>query len=322
MRKTLLLGPLALAVLLACDDAFDPHGEFTERPVLYCVMTSGPARAVLTRTVPSKNLLVDADGFTSPVIRGADISLLTRAGLYQLTESLDTLKLGTPQQLIQLTYRNSYVSLLRTLPISLSALLPDGRILTASTTVPSLLYFELSYEFSHGFTTAISPKNRGTTWTFSWESVDGHLYFPEILLNYVGYRTDGTTDFRSVPIPQRILVEGGREVPAYALPTHGGSCGFDYQAFDFVLARLALTESEFRQIGIRTLVFRVTTYDVALSRFYTSAHGSIDPYSIRIDQAVYSNVSGGIGVFGTYVVDSLEQDVDQAYIESFGYVKR
>ena len=322
MRRTLLIPPLALAILLACDDAFDPHGEFTERPVLYCVMTSGPARAMLTRTVPSKNLLVDADGFASPVIRGAEISLSMGPARFRLTESLDTLNAGTPEQLIQLTYRNSYVYLLRTEAISFNALLPDGRVLAASTKVPGPLYFERSYEFPHGFTTAISPENRGTTWTFSWESTDGHLYFPEILLNYVGYRTDGTTALRSVPIPQRMLLEGGREVPAYPQPTYEGSCGFDFQAFDFVLARLALTESEFRQIGIRTLVFRVTTYDVPLARFYTSAHGAMDPYSIRIDETVYSNVSGGIGVFGTYVVDSLEQDVDEAYIESFGYVKR
>jgi hypothetical protein len=189
MRKTSLIATLVLAGLLACDEAFDPQGEFTERAVLYCVMQGsvrGPMSqsAVLTRTVPNKGLLEGTDGFSLPVIRGAEITLQTGMGEYLLAETLDTLNAGTPEQLIHLTYGHNGVSLRPTDNASIRAVLPDGRILTASTRVPPGLYFELSYRFPHGFTTQVNPANRGKSWTFSWEAPEGCLHFPDLLLSY------------------------------------------------------------------------------------------------------------------------------------------
>jgi hypothetical protein len=117
-------------------------------------------------------------------------------------------------------------------------------------------------------------------------------------------------------------MEGGQEIPIYPQPTFEWSCGFEYAAIDSVFARLRLTEGPVLQLTIHSLNFTVSTYDVPLARFYTSARGAMDPYSVRIDETVYSNVSGGIGVFGTYVVSRSEHAVDRAYAGSFGYGTR
>jgi hypothetical protein len=310
----------------SCDDAFDPHGEFVERPVLYCVMKA-PAfglsyqRAMLTRTVPGREMLVSPDGFSSPFISGAQIIL--RAGIQDivLQESLDTLHIGTPEQLIQLMYEAPAVPLRPTDGISIQALLPDGRILSASTTVPSYLYFELSYQFPHGFTTDVNPLTRGTVWTFRWNAPNGMLHFPELSLIYRVLRTDSSTAYRMHRIPQQFLSVSGSEIPAYPQPTYEQSCGFEFAAIDSVFARLGREEGEYLQLAIQSMRFSVVTFDVHLGRFYTSVHGTLDPYSIRIDQTLYSNINGGIGIFGTYVESTLEIDVDQQYIESCGFVK-
>ena len=324
-RVMILVFGVALCAF-SCDDAFDPHGEFVERPVLYCVMKV-PAfglssqRAMLTRTVPGREMLVSPDGFSSPFISGAQIIL--RAGIQDvvLQESLDTLHIGTPEQLIQLMYEAPAVSLRPTDGVSIQALLPDGRTLSASTTVPPYLYFELSYQFPHGFTTDINPLTRGTVWTFSWNAPNGMLHFPELSLIYSVLRTDSSTTYRVHPMPQQFLTVNGAEIPAYPQPTYEQSCGFEFAAIDSVFARLGREEGEYLQLAIQSLRFSVVTFDVHLGRFYTSVRGTLDPYSIRIDQTVYSNVNGGIGILGTYVESTLGLDIDQQYIESFGYVK-
>lgn len=327
MRRVRIIVWMIAGGLLSCDDSFSPHGEFTERPVLYCVMQGsvyGPApqSAVLTRTVPGSSLLDYSEGLSSPAIRGAEITLLAGARSYVLAETLDTIDSGTAQELVQLTYRHPSVSLAPTQATAIRAALPDGRILTAATVVPPGLSFELSYEFPHGFTTAINPLTRGTTWTFSWSAPSGHLHFPELLLIYSVLREDSGTVTSAVPIPQAFLVEGGKEWPVAPQPTFEQFCGFEYAAIDSVFARLGRMEGTFLRLTIHSLQFSVITYDVPLTLFYTSTHGSLDPYSIRIDERNYSNISGGIGLFGTYVVSRSEYAVDQAYAESFGYVTR
>jgi len=326
MNRVVIFVFCAALSAFSCDDAFDPHGEFVERPVLYCVMKA-PAfglsyqRAMLTRTVPGREMLVSPDGFSSPFISGAQIIL--RAGNQDivLQESLDTLHMGTPEQLIQLMYEAPAVPLRPTDGVTIQALLPDGRILSASTTVPSYLYFELSYHFPHGFTTDINPLTRGTVWTFRWKAPNGVLHFPELSLIYRVLRTDSSTTYRMHRIPQQFLSVSGAEIPAYPQPTYEQSCGFEFAAIDSVFARLGREEGDYLQLAIQSLRISVVTFDVHLARFYTSVHGTLDPYSIRIDQTLYSNINGGIGIFGTYVESTLEIDVDQQYVESFGYVK-
>jgi hypothetical protein len=37
-----------------------------------------------------------------------------------------------------------------------------------------------------------------------------------------------------------------------------------------------------------------------LAAYYSSLNGFLDEYSVRLDEQVYSNINGGIGIFGAY----------------------
>lgn len=325
MKKIAAIACYVAMISLSCDEAFDPHGEFVERPVLYCVMKapaygSSSQRAILTRTVPGRELLSSPGGFSSPFITGA-VVMLHLDNDVRLMELLDTANIGTPEQVVQLTYGARAVLLKPGASTSIRASLPDGRILTASTSVPPYLYFELSYRFPHGFTTAVNPLTRGSVWTFSWDAPEGLLHIPELSLTYSVLRPDSSTDHRVLQIPQRLRSFTGSEMPIYPQPTYERSCGFEFAAIDSAFARCARTEGDFLLLTIDFLRFSVVTYDVPLGQFYTSVNGSLDPYSIRVDETVYSNINGGLGIFGTYIESTLDMDVDGDYVRSFGYVQ-
>ncbi len=45
--------------------------------------------------------------------------------------------------------------------------------------------------------------------------------------------------------------------------------------------------------------------DQNLFKYYSGAHGAEDPYSIRLDEPIFSTVEGGLGTVGAYSLDSL-----------------
>jgi hypothetical protein len=45
--------------------------------------------------------------------------------------------------------------------------------------------------------------------------------------------------------------------------------------------------------------------DQNLFKYYAGAHGAEDPYSIRLDEPLFSTVQGGLGMVGAYSLDSL-----------------
>lgn len=53
------------------------------------------------------------------------------------------------------------------------------------------------------------------------------------------------------------------------------------------------------------VVFQVLQMDRNLYNYYVVAHAYNDPHSTRLDEPLYSNIEGGLGVVGAYTLDSL-----------------
>lgn len=71
---------------------------------------------------------------------------------------------------------------------------------------------------------------------------------------------------------------------------------------------LAILHARFGQenVRMRKAVFYLTQAERHFFTYYSFANGFEDPLSIRVDQPDYSNVSGGVGVFGAVALDSVE----------------
>jgi hypothetical protein len=61
--------------------------------------------------------------------------------------------------------------------------------------------------------------------------------------------------------------------------------------------------------------FELVQVEENLYNYYMIAHGNNDPHSVRLDEPLYTNLVGGVGVVGAYTLDSLVQ----AYPENFQY---
>ncbi len=325
MRQLRAISVLALPLLLllSCETSVEPKGPFTEHPVLYGIATSSSLgnivqQIVVTRTYDLEGIQVP-DSTIDRGISGAVVTLSTSGNDIALQEDTVIFRYANGDSLTRLMYRSSSFRFGPQQLLSVRAQLPDGRTLTAETTSPPFFYFEPSYRFPRGITTKARDRT-GDTWTLRWDNSPSHMFWPRLTISYQHTINDSTRRSGSIEVPMDFIRHDGAIRPVYPTQTWQPSCSFAFSAIDSAMARISEGDPLKNRYRIISANFSVTTYDPHLSRYYTSAHGSADEYSIRTDPAFYSNIQGGIGIFGSQTVSSFEYMLDPLYVMSFGYL--
>jgi hypothetical protein len=231
------------------------------------------------------------------------------------------LELSQPSRygIFQPVYRVRQILLRPGEPAAIRAELPSGRVLTAETVVPPFRYFELSYEFRHGITTRVNRLVTGPALIFSWEGEEDHLYEAHFVLHYAVRDSTGSSLPSSREVPLTYVRSGGSAVPVYPRPSHERSASYDYAAIDSAMAGISAGDPDKSRYVISDLAFELLEFDGHLARYVSSIKGGIDDLSIRQDANVYTNITGGIGVFGSYTQSNFSYAVDVQYAVSFGY---
>lgn len=326
-RKAFILqfAVLSLFSFYSCEEDFSPKSAFKSGYVLYCVIqgneqdTQGRPVAIIAQyyDVPGIDPSVN---MTAPEISGATVRLIHRGDIYTFTDTLRRRSDTTRYTGMQPYYRGPVLQILSGDSVTISARMPDGTELRAGTRVPRYLDIEYTDIPSAGFRSNLDPFRYGTQWKFSWYSREKNLCFPKIYINYRRTVDSNETSGR-IEVPASVITRNGAVQPIYQQPTRGEFAAYDYSAFDWAMAKISegvADKSLFRITGIH---FEVVEYDQALSDYYSSTNGYLDNFSLRLDEQIYTNVSGGGGIFGTYFVNPLDFRVDGEYITSFGYRK-
>jgi len=99
------------------------------------------------------------------------------------------------------------------------------------------------------------------------------------------------------------------EQALYALVTKVNSVPAVVQTYANANYRLMLGEiaarTSTKKIIFNYVVVQFVQFEENLYNYYNVVSGFRDQFSLRLDQASYSNLSGGTGLFGAYAVDSL-----------------
>ena len=315
--------PLVLTVFTSCETAVEPKSEFIDLPVVFGIITPSMLGSTVHTVVLSRSY--DAPGNRPPdsvadrAIVGAALSLTVEGQNYPLTEVDDTLRRTASDTLVRHFYRSPAIRFLPGHTASLSALLPDGHRLLASTTTPPFLYFRRSYHFPRGISTQVRNFLDEDALTFSWEKRPEHLYWPSFRIVYQETLDSGIVRNRTFEVPTEYVQENGKWVPVYPDYTWNDYISYSFDAIDSAMVNLSAGNPDKQRFRIISAGFVVLTYDIHLSRYYASRRGSLDEYSIRTDQFVYSNIEGGLGVFGSRSTSSFDYEIDPRYALSFGY---
>jgi hypothetical protein len=331
MKRRIIPTLVSVVLLMSggCKDTFSPKAEVKQEYVLQCFVEGQPGRipstvnALLARTY-------DVDGFDpsvntiDPSIAGAKLTFFVNSTSYSMQDSLrfnpDSARYGSKQR-----YYFSRV----TAPspadiISIVAKLPDGTTLNAQTTLPQSRAITSSIDFPQGVTTMKGIPSGVKSWLIDWENADvteSHLFFPRLTILY-SQTVNGGEVLGTIIVPMKYVAGPNGSEPAYPSYTTDTHCEFDLAAIDSAMAHISAGDPQKGNYGVHTAWFELIEYDLPLSKYYSSVNGSLDQFSIRVDQLVYSNIGGGIGILGSYFRDRAQFFMDLTYVKSFGYQYR
>jgi hypothetical protein len=325
-RHALLLYAIIALAASGCDDAFSPKGPLAETPILYCVLEVRPIqeRYVITATLSS---VYDAPGYTpgtntdDPTIGRAAISLLVgRSSVYPLAETLIRRPTESPYGDCWHVYRATQVQIRTRDTLRLSALLPDGRQLSAMTVVPTYRPVSTFPLYPRGVTTRLNSLYFGSAWVINWDDLahEDHLFFPRLQLIYE-VSTDSGTIGGGRDVPLRLVPTGSGALPVYPQVTSTRELAFEFAAIDATMEAIADGEPDKSRYRVSGFVFDLVELDFPLSRYYASINGSLDQVSIRLEESVFTNIANGQGVFGTSMANSRSWEVESDYAAEFGY---
>jgi hypothetical protein len=274
-------------------------------------------------TNPSSNTI-------DPTYSGAEVVLNYSNGMsfeleedtliYTINDSIvfmDTNRYGNPQ-IIYVARKLPWHSGLMQIFVTLK----DGNKIAAESQIPNATFFEYSYPFPHGITPNIDQWRHGDYFGIYWDSNEFHLYFSELILTYSKTENDSSVKFYDVPIPLSLLNNDGKIEPIYPKYSNKGKLEFKFDAIEYALTNISEEDPDRQKYRIYGLELVVVEYDIHLSKYYSSINGYLDDYSIRLDESIYSNVSSGLGIFGTYRINTMEFEIDEDYIHSLGYKTR
>jgi hypothetical protein len=142
----------------------------------------------------------------------------------------------------------------------------------------------------------------GTNWILSWDDYGGgeHLFCPSLTIEYTRSMVTLKVE-KTCPVRMRYVLRDQTPVPVYPIYQTEPQSIFEFEAMDAAMRDLSAGDPVKKNYKFWGFAFSVLEYDYALSLYYSSTYGYLDQFSLRLDESIYSNINGGLGVFGSRV---------------------
>lgn len=306
---------------VACEENFSPKTETKDGFFLYSILTADDSPyskkqiAIITKIYDVNNFDPNTNTI-DPTIIDATVTLTVGNETYKMI--LDSVAIDYQNRAKQYLYSvkakiSSYDSL------NISAKLSNGKVLVGKTRAPKYLSFDFSYPYNHGFTTNLNQVIPVYSWTIYWNNYNPtHLLFPQMLIVYT-QNVNGTKVNKSIEVPIKMFTRNGIKEPYYVNYISQFQLSYDFEAFDYAMTKLSEGNPNKSDYTILYLDFKIAEFDLPLTNYYSATNGYLDSYSIRTDNNLYSNISGGYGVVGSKFINGFTKEFDKYYVKSFGY---
>jgi hypothetical protein len=307
-----LLSIISISLFYSCSNSLNPYAPFRERYVLSGIIRSDTTFQVVTLSKSYQpngfNPYADSDNVA---IAGAEVNVWYNDTLYIMRDS-SIARVDTSRYKSNVSFY--YCNNLKPAPnsiIEIQALLPNGLLLSSITQTPDV---ENDF-FDQASTSVLDPSQTSQIYV-NWKNLENIYYLPRISIIYY-YK--GDTNQREFLVPLNYSIQNGKEVPNYPQITKTNFFTIDISTINAAMAAISGNDSTKGNYTISKIIVNVIAYDQNLSTYYSSLQQSVDGFTVNLDAADYSNITGGFGIFGSYYKASFRIDLVRSYINSFGY---
>lgn len=324
MKKLIIAASVLLTVfIVSCKDELDPFGETNEKYVLNCVIRSDTSYQVLTLTHSYTSTNFDPYSNTDdPTIKGSVVRLWE--GADKVTFFSDTIIAREASSSYLTPYSIYHARGIQPdagTVLELEAILPSGKKLTASGTVPIKPVFTKLGQLDGVGDTIVPPVEKDYV-RAQWGTVaapKGTVFLPRM---YIVYKVvENGVEVRKIKlVPKNYFMYKGVEYPEYP-----GMSNIPWLTIDMTIINRCMTEisegdSNKENYRIYSIVVDVLSLDNNLSTYYNATNKNKDPYAVKLYETDFTNITGGFGVFGISFLAGTTIDISAPYVRTFGYV--
>jgi hypothetical protein len=300
---------LIIALINGCDNSFDPRGPYQKSLVVYSILSNrSDTQFVRIYTTYNPSGFDPAENTSDTYVRNAIVTLTDDSTTYRLRDTVIT-RVDKSRYTDDPSGYVAYPCLLRPgKSYRLTATSAQGNVLAAvdvpgtGLLIPSNPFVLLApdkYTTEYiGVTIQISPFTRGY-----------------VVRLYIEYEVKVGSEWvrRREEIPSVAVTGSGSEVQ-YEYPRltrrttdinqPNVNIYFPISIYNAVFKRIV---SQYGTDGFRlkSATYLLTQVEANLYKYFNLANGFQDQYSIRTDQPDFSNIQGGLGVFGAMTEDSV-----------------
>ena len=313
--KYILLLTLVIALTFTgCDDAIYPKGDLDNQYVLSCVLNGDTSYQVafLTKTY-------DVDGFdpysndVNPSVDDAQVVLLYNGLTYYFRDTVvTTLEDSRYPGGKHYYYLNNFTPAPNQDAI-LEARMQDGTIINSEIRTFPYKLREGSFYRSDFLAPPENPLQN--TLLFKWGDYAQTVYFIPVLSIEYSKTINGVEYRRSKLVPQ--MIENGEQLfPGLQTGDH---ISYNLDAFDYAFESIAEDGVAREDYKIYHAVFKVLITDEYLATYYSASNTFSDSFTILVTEPEYTNINGGLGMFGSFVSNKIQVTINRNYTEAYGY---
>jgi hypothetical protein len=287
----------------SCSENFNPEAPFKEQFVLNCIIRGDSLMQVATlgKTYAATN--------SDPFVSGAPVYIKWKGHIFQMRDSsmtmADTSQYKGP---VKFYYTNAFVPSIHD-TVEITANPADGVVLTSKTFVPNGVTFNATPAYVSWKTFSLS---------LNWLGSDGNNFFlPRLKILYLK-NNETPSVLHTLDIPLDYNVSGGIKTPVY--PGVSPATTIEYQRSmidDYMLLISAGDDKE--NYRILSLQLDLLIFDQFLAGYISTTNGFLDNLSIRLDEPNYTNINGGLGIFGAYIYTHANIELSDDYLQMLGY---
>ncbi|MCX6169218.1 MAG: hypothetical protein NTX65_07760 [Ignavibacteriales bacterium] len=325
MRKLFLFLFIALniIVIISCDDNVNPKTDFREVYALNCVIRGDTSFQVATITKSyNVNGFDPLTNSNDPFIKGAKIKLIYE-GTGETFLFRDTTlvrpagsRYTTPMSYYYIkNFKPAFES-----PITIEAVLPSGKVLTAKSTTLFISRYVIEDKFYN-----IPIATLGDFINFSWTPVtqftkNAQIYYvPELVIAYAKIENGVQVELQK-KVPLKYIWGDNGEIPIYpSIQSNVTNAIFDTLTIRRSLEEISTGDPNKQNYIIHKAIFRLLIADKNLAFYYAAQKTFLDEFSVRVTQPEFTNVKGGLGIFGTLNSTQIDVPIRPAYVKTFGY---
>ncbi len=302
----------ALLLSLACNQPFDPRAPFEQQMVLYSVLSTDRNAQfvrVYLNYMPSD---FDPSAYTADnAVKGALVSISDPSRNYQLRDTLlsrpDTSRYKFPLHMYVLRpfipqYGRTYNVLAQS---------PSLGTVSASVVVPAKPKLSMAL----GANVILdNPRLRPPDQQILFSAQLSNIakgYIVRLFVYYDVLKEGEWVEERiEVPITSADSASYSLDLPQYPRMTaspNTSQLGIMYRTgyYRGIINRVTFVRYVSNNLIYKWVVLVLLQADKNLFNYYSATHGYQDPWSIRLDEPLYSGVNGGVGMVGAYTLDSL-----------------